>query len=101
MTTVFRLLQDGSATQLQWDQDGAGTARGWQTVATLSGTNASALTPGNFSGSSAITALTVTDGSNGAPFAAASLPDAIANEDAAFAYTVPASTFAASPWASR
>jgi Ca2+-binding RTX toxin-like protein len=90
---VFRMLQDGSATQLQWDQDGAGTARGWQTVATLSGTDASALTLGNFTGSSAITVLTVTDGSNGAPFAAASLPDAVANEDAAFAYTVPANTF--------
>ena len=89
----LRLLQQGADTLLQWDQDGAATAtNNWQTVITLQNTSAATLTAENFAPATGITSIEIVQ-TNTAPVLSVALVDQMADEDAAFNFVVPASTF--------
>jgi hypothetical protein len=89
----LRLVQQGSDTLLQWDQDGsANNTNSWQTVVTLQNLDATSVSRSNFIPSTSITTTTVVVG-NAPPSLLQPLPDQQVDEGQMFAYSVPGGSF--------
>lgn len=80
---LLRLVANPDGTELQWDRSGAADGGQWQTVVTLQGTPAFALTPANVKSPLPVQALFSVPG-NRAPVVAQPVPDRVVDEDSAF-----------------
>lgn len=90
---TLRLVAHPGATDLQWDRTGAANGAQWQTVVTLQGTPAFALTPDNIQAPAPVGALSTVPG-NPAPTVAQPVPNLTVDEDSAVGFIPSLTTFA-------